>query len=420
MPSKPLFYLAILSFFSSIHACQPARSSARKAELKPGIWRAVLQSPGGELPFGLEIIPNTDTQTYTVFALNGKEKLRLDTAIVKQDSVHIPMALFDSEIVAHINNSTLTGRYIKRGINTRTELNFRAEYGKTYRFAKELPLPKVDVSGKWAVTFLGKEGKDTTQAVGIFDQKGNDLTGTFLTTTGDYRYLAGSVQGDSLALSCFDGTHVYLFKARLDGTKKRLVQGEFWSGKSGYETWTGIKNDKAALADANTLTYLKAGYDRIDFTFPNADGKLISLTDNAYKGKVVIVQVLGSWCPNCMDETNFLSPWYQKNKHRGVEIIGLAYEKNPDFSVSAPKLKRMIDRFNIDYQILLAGTNDKSKASETLPMLNRVLAFPTTIILDKTGQVRRIHTGFSGPGTGIYYTQFTEEFDNLINQLLKE
>jgi thiol-disulfide isomerase/thioredoxin len=132
------------------------------------------------------------------------------------------------------------------------------------------------------------------------------------------------------------------------------------------------------------------------------------------------VQIMGSWCPNCMDETNFLSPWYRKNRERGVEIIGLAYEKNPDFSVSAPKLKKMITRFGIEYNVLLAGQNDKAKASLTLPMLNRVLAFPTTIFIDRNGKVRKIHTGFSGPGTGEYYTQFVEEFEQFVDKLVAE
>jgi thiol-disulfide isomerase/thioredoxin len=220
-------------------------------------------------------------------------------------------------------------------------------------------------------------------------------------------------------LSCFDGNHVYLFKAKVNDNSQQLTGG-FWSGKAGYENWTAVKDDKAALPDANTLTFLKPGYERLDFTFPDADGKSVSLQDERFKGKVVIVQIMGSWCPNCMDETNFLSPWYKKNRERGVEIIGLAYERNPDFAVSAPKIKRLMNRFDIDYPVLFAGQNDKAKASLTLPMLNRVVAFPTTIFIDKQGKVRKIHTGFSGPGTGEYYTRFVEEFEQFTDKLIAE
>jgi thiol-disulfide isomerase/thioredoxin len=256
--------------------------------------------------------------------------------------------------------------------------------------------------------------------VGIFEQKGNDLTGTFLTTTGDYRYLAGTVQQDSMYLSCFDGTHVYLFKSRISN-KGNTLTGGFWSSTGSYETWTATRDDAAALPDANSLVYLKKGYDALAFTFPNVeDGKPVSLSDERYKGKVVVVQLMGSWCPNCMDETKFLAPWYQKHKDRGVEVVALAYERSPEFAVSAPKLLKMKDRFNIDYEVLLAGINDKEAAAQTLPMINKVLAFPSTIYVDKKGKVRRIHTGFSGPGTGKYYDEFVEEFNLFIDKLLAE
>lgn len=419
MVSRLRIFISLLFSFL-ILACQPQTEATKKYRLKPGIWRAVLQSPGGELPFGIEIVANADSATYTVFVRNGEERLRLDTARVQGDSVKIPMALFDATLTARIGDRTLTGQYVKTGYQTRREMPFRATWGDRFRFVKAPRAGRVNVEGKWAATFLAEGGKDTTRAVGIFRQNGAEVSGTFLTPTGDYRYLAGNLHGDTLLLSCFDGNHAFLFKARLDSTGQGMTQGEFWSGSKGYETWTATRNERAALPDASSLTFLKPGYDRLDFTFPDSDGKPVSIRDERFRGKVVIVQILGSWCPNCMDETKFLSPWYKKNRARGVEMIGLSYEKDPAFAVSAPKLKRLINRFDITYPLLLAGVNDKEKASQTLPMLNRVMAFPTTIFIDKKGKVRRIHTGFSGPGTGAYYTEFVEEFEQLVDKLMNE
>lgn len=121
-----------------------------------------------------------------------------------------------------------------------------------------------------------------------------------------------------------------------------------------------------------------------------------------------------------MDESRFLAPWYKKNKDRGVEVIGLSYEKSTDTTFAYPKVKKMKERFGIDYEVLLAGTNNKDEASKTLPMLNKVIGFPTTIFIDKKGQVREIHTGFSGPGTGKYYDTFVSDFNRLIDKLLNE
>jgi thiol-disulfide isomerase/thioredoxin len=363
---KHNFYILLFLFISS---CQNKATNKPQAPIvKAGIWRAVLQSPGGELPFSLDISNKTDS-TFMVYAVNGEERLRLDEAKIIGDSLHIPIELFDSEIVAKISDSTLTGRFTKYNPARTTYMNFAAQYGLTYRFTNAKQTPAADLTGKWAVTF--RSAKVSTQAVGIFRQQGNELNGTFLTPTGDYRYLSGIVQGSDMYLSCFDGNHVYLFKAKADPSGNRLA-GEFWSSMTSYEKWTAVKDDKAALPDANSLTLLKKGYDKLAFTFPNVENQqAVSLSDEKYKNKVVIVQLLGSWCPNCMDETKFLAPWYKKNKDRGVEIIGLAYEKRPEFDISAPKVQKMKKRFDVAYDILLAGVEDKEAASQTLPMLEK-------------------------------------------------
>jgi thiol-disulfide isomerase/thioredoxin len=202
----------------------------------------------------------------------------------------------------------------------------------------------------------------------------------------------------------------------MDGT----LTGKYYSGKTWEESWTARKNENASLPDAEKLTYLKEGYDRITFTFPDVNGNNVSLDDPKYKNKVVVLQLFGTWCPNCMDETKFLAPWYDENKDRGVAIIGLAYERKADFTYASNRVKKMIDKMKVNYDFVIAGTDDKAKASETLPMLNQVIAFPTTIFIGKDGKVKKIHTGFSGPGTGIYYDQFKQHFNETINELLAE
>jgi thiol-disulfide isomerase/thioredoxin len=410
---KKVLLQLLLAGLVIVTACQPEK----KPSLRPGTWRAVIGSPGGELPFGLALDQLNDT-TFLVHALNGTERLQLDTAHVRGDSLHVPIDIFDSELVAAVGDSSLRGRYTRYNAGKLAyNLPFSARYGQTFRFAPAKAQPAGDVSGNWDVTF--RTEKDSSQAVGVFRQQGNNLTGTFLTPTGDYRYLAGQVEGNEMKLSTFDGSHVYLFKAYLDSSRNRL-EGEFWSGAKGYKKWTARRDEEAALPDANALAYLKKGYDRIDFTFPDLAGKPVSLSDPKFRNKVVVVQIMGSWCPNCMDETNFLAPWYDKNKSRGVEIVGLSYEKVPTLEASGPKLERMKKRMNVGYDVLLAGLNTTDSVAASLPMIEKVLAFPTTIFIDKQGKVRRIHTGFSGPGTGKYYDEFVEEFNQFMDKLLAE
>ena len=389
------------------------------ATVKSGVWRATIQTSGGPLPFGLDIKPAAKPGTFTVFALNGSERLAMDEATLQGDTLRIPMALFESELVAKVSGETMTGTWRKRRVKDQYQVvPFSAQFGKTYRFAPAGKAPAANLSGKWQTVFRsGTAPGDTSVAVGVFAQKGNDVTGTFLTPTGDYRYLAGNVFGDSLFLSCFDGSHVFLFKAR-KGAGPTLT-GVFHSGPTYRETWTARLDPNASLPDPAKLTYVKPGQP-FTFAFPDATGKTVSLNDPQFKGKVTVVQIMGSWCPNCMDESRFMAPWYAKNKKRGVEVIGLAFEKSADLAESGPKIQAMNKRFQITYPVLLAGTNNKAEAAKQLPALSSVVAFPTTIFLDKKGQVRHIHTGFSGPGTGVYYDQYVGEFNDLIDKLLAE
>ena len=395
-------------------------SPSETTTVKNGTWRATLTRDGHELPFLLEIEANPDGKTYTAYALNGPERFKMDTAYVENDSLHIPMYLYDSELIGKLGQDRLTGVWREsRPGQAVGELPFEAVYGEEYRFFKQGVMASgVSVGGKWAVTFRSDDGADSYEAVGVFAQKGPDLTGTFLTPTGDYRYLAGNVKGDSLYLSCFDGTHVFLFTAALqsDGT----LNGDAFYGLTDYETWTARPDPNAKLPDANTLTYLRPGYGSFDFQFPDADGNMVSLQDPAFKDKVVVVQILGSWCPNCMDETRFLAPWYEENRKRGVEIVGLAFERSGKLEDSAPKLRKMAQRYDVKYPLLLAGTSDKDSAATALPMLNHIMSFPTTILLDKNHKVRNIHTGFSGPGTGKYYDEFVAEFNRMVDGMVKE
>lgn len=415
---RPLLLLSLIGWSGLAFSCS---GQSQPTPVQPGLYRATLQTKGGQLPFGLTIEPGKQAGTYAVSAINGTERLAMDSATVTGDSIRIPMALFDSELVAKIDGSKLTGTWRRHRTAQQTlTLPFQAERGPTYRFVPDTKAATTSVAGTWATEFGNKRNQvDTVNAVGVFKQTGNRVSGTFLTPTGDYRYLDGNVVGDSLFLSCFDGSHLFLFKARHDPATKKLTGG-FWAGISGYESWVANADPNAKLPDPATLTYLKPGAKTLTASFPEPSGNVVSLTDPRYKGKVTVVQIMGSWCPNCMDETNFLSPWYKKNRQRGVEILGLSFERSADMTESGPKIDRMKQRFQIDYPVVLAGTSDKAKAAKALPDLNAVVAFPTTIILDKAGQVRQIYTGFSGPGTGKYYDQYVDEFNSLIDKLLAE
>ncbi|WP_196889224.1 peroxiredoxin family protein [Aureivirga sp. CE67] len=404
---KMIYFLFV---FTLLVACKTEEKT--KIELKKGSWKGEILMQNETLPFLFDI--DEKDGKYSGYLINSEEKIPLNEIEIKNDSVFISMHIFDISLKAKINGNTLNGVYVKNYIPN-YELPFTAKFGETKRFENPVSTNKFD--GKWDIIFKDDEGNENP-AIGVFEQKGNLVKGTFLTPTGDYRYLEGTEENGFLKLVTFDGNHAFIFNMKLKENGE--IKGVFKSGLNWIETFTGKKNPDAKLPDANKLTYLKEGYDTVSFSFPNLNGEKVSLDDPKYKDKVVILQIFGTWCPNCMDETQFLTKWYQENKDKDVEIIGLAYEIKDDFNYAKSRVEKMKETFNVPYDFLIAGTANKEEASKTLPMLNKIISFPTTIFIDKNGKVAKIHTGFSGPATGEHYAKFIEEFNLTINDLTSE
>lgn len=403
---KSILKILILFFFA---AC-----STPKTELKTGIWRATIRIQGKQLPFTLTVDRDKADQ-YQLTIHNAEEKIVLDDPSFRNDSLFVDFQTFDAGFRAAIRHDSLIGEFIIHYADN-YRLPFVAVAGQSHRFAVETTTPPtVDFSGKYDVQFFNE--KNTVSAMGVIAQQGSLATGTFLTPTGDYRYLEGNVVGDTLWLSAFDGNHLFIFNAVMRGD---TLQGTQWLGRARNRPWMGIRNDNAQPPSSSSLTYLKEGHDRLAFSFPDIDSVMVSLDDPRFKGKAVVVQILGTWCPNCLDETRFLVEWYQANKHLGVEIVGLAYEQKADFAYASGRVKKMIEKLGVPYPVLIAGTSDTQQASSTLPALNQVIGFPTTIFIDRVGKVVAIHTGFSGPGTGSYYEAAKLKFDDQVKSMLNE
>lgn len=413
---KKSIYLSCLFLISSILFFSCDKPSY---QLTNGMWRgSLITESGAEIPFNFEVKDSLGKPYLDI--INSTDRFRVDEITRVGDSINIQMPLFDSEIAGTLKDGKIDGVWIKHLADKDQTMTFYAQANAPWRIKEKAKESSANVDGKWKTTFISGDGKDTTIAVGEFHQDKSKVTGTFLTTTGDYRFLDGIVEGNHLSLSTFDGSHAYLFTADITGDSS-LTNGKFYSGFSSIDNFTAKKDSTARLPDAYSLTFLKKGEKKISFTFPDLNHQMVSLSDARFKNKVVIIQMLGSWCPNCMDETAYLSKFYSKYKNKGVEVIGLAYERTKDFDKSKKNIERLKNRFNVQYPLLITGyTNEKGEAAKSLPMLNNVMAFPTMIIIDKKGDVRKIHTGFSGPGTGKHYIEFGNEFEKLINDLIAE
>jgi peroxiredoxin len=384
---------------------------------KLGFWRAEITTHGGLLPFQFEINTGTKSKLWDIKLINGSEKSSLGESYLRKDSLVIPFDLYDSELVLDLSKNTeMKGFFVKKKNGTTLyKLSVTAKAGLTDRFLNLNPAT-VNVSGKWMADFFS-DATNHSPGVGVFEQTGNSVTGTVLRTSGDYRFLQGNISGDSLMLSYFDGSGLYLIKAKITGSK---LSGKFTSGLNGERNLLAALDPAAALPDLKKLSFLKPGYDRIDFKLPTTSGELISLQDERFKNKVVVIELMGSWCPNCLDESRYLSPFYKKYKDKGVEVIGLAFENSADIAIAGPKITNFQKKIGITYPLLFAGTAEDKTIAQVLPMLSKMNGYPTTFIIDKKGIVREIHTGFSGPGTGKYYADWISDFEQTIQSLLAE
>lgn len=408
--------LSVLVLTLALQGCAKKPTATPDGPIALGTWRATLKLPGGELPFGLEIA--RENEQYVAYLVNGAERVRVPEVTVANGRIAMKMPGYENTLTAKIDGDELEGKLtlIKRDKKDQV-IDFKAQHGVEYRFVEKPETDNADLSGRWAVKFKPDDDKPY-DAVGEFSQMHSEVTGTFLTGTGDHRFLAGDVRKDDFFLSTFDGAHAYLYKGHVDGKGK--LSGVYWSGLKSREEFTATRDENASLGDAENATQMRADADDLNFTFPDLDGKPVSLKDPQFAGKVVIVTLGGSWCPNCHDEAAFLGPYYLQNRARGLEVIELMFEHFGDFAQAAAATKRFRDSFNLQYPMLIAGTSDKDDAAKRLPQLNGVFAFPTTVFLDRKGRVRRIYTGFSGPGTGDHYQKLIDDFDSTVDQLLAE
>lgn len=411
--------LAVASLFAASLWSSAALASPKKPFVKEGIWRGVFTVSESEVPFNFEL-KGKDPEHAVFTLLNGSRRDEFHVKRLGNDSLFIKMNTYDAALVARIeSDGKITGEYRSLVPNFRgNALPFTAEYGKSYRFAAPgtaIP-PAHDLSGKWDLKIYSKEA--TPNRIGLLKQNGNKLTGVILSVVGDSRELEGTVQGDEFVLSGFTGPSPIYIKGKINDDKS--LSGELSLGIYNNIKFDGEKNAAAELPDPYKLTYLKEGYKKLDFTLPDLNGNNVSLSDEKYQGKVVIVEIIGTWCPNCTDQTSFLAPWFHKNKARGVEAIAIGFEQKDDLEYARYTLGKLKEKYNIEYDILFGGIADKKVASEKLPALNRMMAFPTTIIIDRKGEVRQIHTGYTGEVTGDYYKEYVAKWNKDLDALLAE
>lgn len=413
MPLKKLIIIACLALGFLPTKAQNKNTVSATTGLA-GRWRGIFKLPDNtDVPFNFEI--GLKNGNLNLVFLNATERFDGGTVTQTADSVFVRLNQFDNEFAFKLKGDSLIG-VLRKQDQSATLFNLKAKKGELYRFKPTAKSPAADFSGTYQV-FFKTDNIENEKAIGVFKQNGKKLSGTFLRVTGDTRYLEGIIDGNDFYLSSFIGSNPSYFTGSF--AINGAIKGEQISAK-GKVPFTGNKNKNAVLPDAYQLTSLKDSVKTLDFSLPDINGNKISLKDKKYEGKVVILTIAGTWCPNCVDEASFLAPWYKANKKRGVEIIGIHFERNLDPEYLKKVIGRFRDKFDIQYDQVVAGKPDPKAVAEALPALKNFVSFPTTIFINKKGEVAEIHTGYSGPATGKYYTDFVKKFNAEIDRLVKE
>lgn len=397
-------YILIMALFAA---------GCSKAPTVLGKWDAVvLNKMGEEVAFGLEISERDGALSGVL--INGEERIPSSSGSFDGKRLKLDFDYYDGELDAELDGDRLTGKFTRQLRKDLLSRVFRAvRPGQSGKAASE---PGGDISGEWVL----RVGEGASERIwrGIFRQKGAEVVGTIVPLSGDWGILTGRIENGKVTLSKFDGINAYLFTAGLtqDGRLEGLINSErkvvgFRSGENGIE---------ARLPDPNSFMRMKNPSEPLRFSFPDVDGKTVSLSDDRFKGKVVIVTIGGSWCPNCHEEVKVLNDFYSRYREKGLEIISLNYEYTGDRARDLEQLRIFVRRHDVRFPVLLAGTTDEGEIERTLPQLANFGGYPSTLFVGRDGLVKKLHAGFEGPATGERHVRLKKELDELVRSLLEE
>jgi thiol-disulfide isomerase/thioredoxin len=395
--------LAFLTFLTvwAVACGSPASTPA-------GLWDATVVVNKVEIPFQFEITGNGSDLKAAFF--DGDLRVRSTSGRLDNGTVVLRFDQYGSRVEAVWADDQLRGKYD------------RGTRGAPYPFSarRAVPAPPVGekvpaIAGEWKIATTSSKGEKAFRF--LVRQNGPQVSAAILRVDGDTGTLSGTFRNGAFVLSHFSGARPLLLEVTpaADGSLQILQNRETKLVALRVE-------DPRAKAlpeptDPEQHTTVKDPSAPFTFSFPDLNGQVVSNTDPRFRGKVVLVNITGSWCPNCHDEAPFLTELYEKYRQGGLEIVALAFEeadqlKNPE------RLRAFMKQFGITYPVLLAGEPDQ--VAEKLPQAVNLNAVPTTFIVGRDGRVRAVHAGFAGRASADVHTETKQHVTRQIEGLLAE
>ena len=368
--------------------CAAPSAHAQPASVA-GRWSAPGDVRGATIPFRLDLRQSGQTVRASFF--DGDRPTNPSApARLQGDQLHLAFPSYAASLDLNVRGDALEGSYTR---------NHAALPVHAVRAVPEAKVPGAvpAIAGEWIVPTRSEKGETAWRL--IVHQSGPRAQATILRVDGDTGTLDGRYANGAFRLSHFAGERPALLQVvpAADGRLKlTLDDGD------GHAELTGLRPQAAAAqgfapADPTRFTGVQDPHAPFAFAFPDLNGRRIANTDARFRGKVVVVDVMGSWCPNCHDEAPFLQALYKKHHAQGLEVVALDFEQ-PDQLADPQRLRAFIQRYGIGYTVLLCG--QPKEVHDKLPQATNLAAWPTTFFLGRDGRVKEVHVGFTSPGSG--------------------
>lgn len=384
-----------------------AVSCARPEGPLTGRWAGIVEANKTEVPFEFEIVEDGEAIRASFF--DGDLRVTSTDGQWYGDEVRLAFAQYGAELVAHVRSGQLVGMY-NRGTRVPYPIRaIRADAGK----AAPPPGAVPDIAGEWTIPHDSTKGERAWRL--LVRQAGADVSAAILRVDGDTGTLTGGYRDGGFLLSHFSGARPLRLEItpQADGSLALLQNKQ-----------TELKAYRADDAQARALptpsapaahTRVKDPQARFTFQFPNVNGHSVSHDD--FRGKVLVVSITGSWCPNCHDEAPFLVELDRNYRERGLAVVAFSFEEEDQLTAPV-RLRAFMRTYGITYPVLLAGLPEQ--LAEKVPQAENLNAFPTTLFVGRDGRIRSIHAGFASPASGAFFSKGKNEIIGTVERLLAE
>ena len=372
-----------------------------------GRWNATVTVNDVDVPFVFEITQTASSLGGMFF--NGDLIIEATGGQFDNGEVVLEFDQYGTRLDANYIDGRLEGQYLR---GARTPYPFRAQ---PVVAIESTDVASPSIAGVWIIPTESSKGEKAWRF--IVRQTGAEVSGAILRVDGDTGNLTGRYRDGRFVMSHFSGARPLLLEVTpQDDGSLLLVQ-------NGRRELVAFPSDGPAAmtlpspTDPALFTTVRDPEEPFQFDFPDLEDRMVRHDDARFAGKVVLVSITGSWCPNCHDEAPFLSDLYKTYQPQGLEIVALSFEEEEQLA-DPTRLRAFIKRYGLDYTFLLAGIPDELSAK--VPQAVNLNAFPTTFILGRDGRVRAVHAGFPSPASGSFYTETLEEVTSQIETLLAE